>query len=252
MAASPITTCTDPAKTVTSLAEQADALFGLHLSPEQIAQFEVYERELLAWNERVNLTAITAPEAVQARHFLDSLSIAQVIALRPGMRVIDIGSGAGFPGLPLQIAFPDLRVTLLESTGKKVTFLHHIIDTLGLTNARTLHARAEDAAHMPEERDAYDLVLARAVARLPSLLEYMLPFAALRGRCIAMKGVTASEEAHSAAHALTLLGGHLRGIERIELPNVEDEHNLVVVEKIERTPDAYPRRPGLPTQKPLV
>src|SRR5262245_24417149 len=170
-----------------TLAEEASALLGVALTPEQEAQFDIYARELAIWNERVNLTAVTAPDAVRLRHFLDSLTILKAVPMPEGTQVIDVGTGAGFPGLPLLIACPDIHLTLLEATGKKVAFLDHLIALLNLNNATTLNARAEDAAHEPTQRAAYDVVVARAVARLPSLLEYLLPFAKIGGVCVAMK-----------------------------------------------------------------
>ncbi len=231
---------------------QAAALLGFDLTADVQAQFARYAEELIAWNEHTNLTAITAPAEVEVRHFLDSLTIARAADLHDGARVIDVGSGAGFPGLPLAIVYPNIRVSLLESTGKKIAFLNHVIQTLGLTNAVTVNARAEDAGQLPAHRAAYDLVLARAVARLPGLLEYLLPLAKVGGRCIAMKGVSAQAEARDAAPALRLLGGRLTGIEAVTLPGVDEPHYLVVVDKVAATPAAYPRKPGIPTRRPLI
>ena len=164
----------------------------------------------------------------------------------------DVGSGAGFPGVPLAMVFPFLNVTLMEATGKKIAFLEHMIARLGLTNASTLRARAEDAGHLPNQREAYDVVAARAVARLPSLLEYLLPLAKVGGVCVAMKGKSAFEEASGSARALAILGGRLNETGAIQLPDVEEPHYLVVVDKVAPTPSTYPRKPGIPTRKPLV
>ncbi len=236
---------------MTTLAEQAATLLDVTLTPEQETQFDLYARELAVWNAHTNLTAITEPEAVRLRHFLDSLTVLRAAPMTPGLRVIDVGTGAGFPGLALKLVCPDIQLTLLEATGKKIAFLQHMIDLLKLENIATLNARAEEAGQDRAQRAAYDLVLARAVARLPALLEYLLPFAKVGGLCIAMKGRTAQAEAGDAGHALAVLGGQLKGIETFHLPGIEEPHHLVLVEKIAPTPALYPRKPGVPTHKPL-
>lgn len=234
-----------------TLAQQAAALFDLTLTPEQETQFDTYARELAVWNEQINLTAITDYDTVRVRHFLDSLTILKAVPIAPGTRVLDVGTGAGLPGLALKIAAPQLEVALLEATGKKVAFLQHMIDLLGLEGVTTVKARAEDAAHDPAHRAVYDVVVARAVARLPSLLEYLLPFAKIGGVCVAMKGHTAQTEAADSARALSVLGGHLRSIETFGLPGVDEPHHLVIVEKTANTAAVYPRKPGIPTRQPL-
>ncbi|MCK6577830.1 MAG: 16S rRNA (guanine(527)-N(7))-methyltransferase RsmG [Anaerolineae bacterium] len=235
---------------MTALAGDAARVLGVTVTPEQEALFDVYARELAAWNAHTNLTAIIDPEGVRVRHFLDSLTLARVIPLRPGLRLIDVGAGAGFPGLPLKLLFPQIELTLLEATGKKVAFLRHVVAHLGLS-AQCVNARAEQAGQDPTHRAAYDVAVARAVARLPILLEYLLPLTAVGGLAIAMKGSTAAEESAASAKALAALGGRLRSIETFRLPGVEEPHHLVIVEKTAPTPAIYPRRPGLPTQKPL-
>lgn len=233
------------------LADEAARLFGFRLSPLQEAQMQRHAAELALWNRRVNLSAITEPQQMRVRHFLDSLSVAAAIPLQDGMRLIDVGAGAGFPGLPLHVLCPGTHMTLLDATAKKLRFLDHVIAALGLDGARTLHARAEQAGRMPAEREAYDLALARSVARMPTLAEYLLPLARVGGQCVAMKGSGVQQELRDAARAIALLGGRLNRIETLQLPGVAQAHCLVILDKVAPTPDAWPRRPGLPARRPL-
>ena len=234
-----------------TLRELAANLFNLDLSLEQNEQFEIYQRLLAEWNQKINLTTITDPGEVRVRHFLDSLSVVTVMSFDPDDRIIDVGTGAGFPGLPLAIAFPHIEVTLLDSTQKKIGFLETIADELGLQNVSTVHARAEDAGHDPAHREQYDVVLARAVALLPTLLEYLIPFARVGGYCIAMKGESAAREIEEAKRALYVLKGEAQPLARVDLPRVDLPHYLVAIEKLEKTPRPYPRQAGTPKKKPI-
>jgi 16S rRNA (guanine527-N7)-methyltransferase len=224
--------------------------FEIELSPAQRDAFQVYLRELTAWNARFNLTAITDPDQVIVKHFLDSLSVAPFLRHASPTALIDIGSGAGFPGLPLKIALPALQVLLLDSTGKKVQFLKHLITELKLSEAAALHARAEELGHNPAYREKYDFAVARAVADLATLLEYALPFVRVGGLFVAQKGVDVVEELEHAAPALRQLGGRLREVAPVQLPGLEPRH-LVVVEKSARTPPRYPRSAGAPRKNPI-
>ncbi|MFW5691630.1 MAG: 16S rRNA (guanine(527)-N(7))-methyltransferase RsmG [Chloroflexota bacterium] len=244
----------DPAP---SLQAQARDLFDISLSDDQAAAMETLTHALVEWNTRINLTAITEPEAIQVRHILDSLSLGLAIdfdAIKPkdGLRVIDVGTGAGFPGLVMAVAYPQLQVTMMDSTAKKLSFVDHMIANLGLANAITLHARAEDAGQDRRHRDQYGLVVARAVARLPALLEYTLPLAPVGGTVIAMKGTTAYEEADDSGIALRTLGGRLEDVIPVQLPGMDYMHHLIVVTKVAPTPTAYPRKPGIPSRKPIA
>ncbi len=232
------------------LARLARDTLGLHLNESQVRAFDRYARELQAWNRRVNLTAITNPQQIVVKHFLDSLTCLRAMARREG-RLVDVGTGAGFPGLPLKVVCPRLRVTLVEATGKKVEFCRYIVDLLGLEGVEVVHGRAEAVAHDPAHRQAYDWAVARAVAVMPVLAEYLLPFVRLGGQAIAMKGETGPAEAAEAEAALRVLGGRVRQLIPIELPLVPETRYLVVVDKVAATPETYPRRPGVPAKRPL-
>ncbi|MBE2183056.1 MAG: 16S rRNA (guanine(527)-N(7))-methyltransferase RsmG [Anaerolineae bacterium] len=234
-----------------TLAKQANSLFNLTLTPTQSAAFDTYAALLAEWNTRMNLTAITDAEGIQTRHFLDSLSVTAAMPRTENLRLIDVGTGAGFPGLPLKIMFPDIQLTLLEATGKKLAFLREVCTQLNLSGVEFLHARAEEAGQLRDQRASYDVAVARAVARLPALLEYLLPLVKVGGYAIAMKGRTAHTEIEVAHRAMELLGGKLSTIVEVCLPDVDELHHLIVVEKIAHTPNLYPRKPGMPSSAPL-
>ncbi|MCB8982227.1 MAG: 16S rRNA (guanine(527)-N(7))-methyltransferase RsmG [Ardenticatenaceae bacterium] len=230
--------------------EQA-AAWGLALTPAQEAQFERYLALLLDWNERLNLTAVRQPTAIQQRHFLDSLSCARVTGNLNGRALIDVGSGAGFPGLPLKILFPELRLTLVESVAKKTDFLLVVAAELGLDDVQVLVERAEVLGQMPEYRAQFDWAVARGVAEMRTLAEYLLPLVRLGGWMLAQKGAGAREETVVAAAAIRTLGGGEPEFTAVPLPDRDADHFLVVVPKVAATPAAYPRRPGVPGKRPL-
>lgn len=227
--------------------------FNLELTPAQEESFARYQDLLIEWNAKFNLTAVTDPAEIAVKHFADSLSVALAIpdtARTQSISLIDVGSGAGFPGVPLAIVFPHWRTTLLEATGKKVSFLNHLVNELGLDNCGAVHSRAEDLALDPNYRARFDVAVARAVAQLPVLLEYLLPFVRLGGIAIAQKGREVDKEIDASATALKTLGGKLREVIPVKLPKEEGRH-LVVFDKTLSTPKSYPRRAGVPERKPL-
>lgn len=233
------------------LIEEAQRLFGIRLSSAQVKALSIYEQELLEWNQKFNLTAIREVEAVRVRHFLDSFSCVLAWKNTPPLRLIDVGTGAGFPGLPLKILYPHMQLTLVESVGKKAMFCQHIVRLLNLEKVEVIQARAEEVAHRPEHREQYDWAVARAVAELRVLAEYLLPFLKLGGSMLAPKGESGPAEAQKAENAFRILGGKLRQIIPVTLPGITDERFLVLVDKIAATPSQYPRKPGIPAKKPL-
>jgi 16S rRNA (guanine527-N7)-methyltransferase len=230
------------------LAETA-AGWGIELSARQLEQFVLYAAELRAWNERVNLTAITGEQEIATRHFLDSLRLALSWGDAP-LSLVDIGAGAGFPGLPLAILNPALRLTLVESVAKKTAFLQHMVALLGLPHVQVLATRAEALGQDNSHREQYDVVTARAVAELRVLAEYLLPLCRVGGRALAPKGGVIDEELRAAEPAITKLGGRLAPVETVLLPGVEPR-TLVVIDKLAPTPPAYPRAVGVPARRPL-
>ena len=225
---------------------------GIPLTAEQIGQFSVYHEMLLDWNTRMNLTALTAPEDVAVKHIIDSLT-AYDAALFDGARtLIDVGTGAGLPGIPLAVYAPHLTVTLLDSLNKRVRFLTEATAAMGLPNVRCIHARAEEAARTAEHRAAYDIAVSRAVARLPVLLEYTLPFVRVGGTLLALKGRAYAEEQKEARRAAEVLGGGRITARPVHLPGLDDVRAILTVTKERQTPAAYPRGGGAPPRRPLL
>ena len=243
---------------LTLLIQGCEAL-GIPITPEQVAQFERYYVELVTWNKMFNLTAITEHGDVQNKHFLDSLLGLLVLAeemdeplpMRRPLHAIDVGTGAGFPGVALKIMWPALRLTLLDGTGKKILFLNELVKTLGLTQVNVVQGRAEEAGRDESFRGQFDLVTARAVAPLNTLAEYLLPFARRDGYVLAYKGPGVPEEFMAARKAIDLLGGETVRLAPMRLPNVDEERFLMLIKKVQRTPPIYPRGQGLPRKKPL-
>ena len=237
---------------VETLLEEA-RLPALGLGERKDALFSRYYRELVEWNRAVNLTAITEPDEAAARHFLDSLSVARVISAETlaGGSLLDVGSGAGFPGLPLKLAWPGLSVTLVESVGKKAAFLRHVVDVLGLGGVQVEAGRAETLAHDTRLRESFDVVTARAVAHMAALAELTLPFCKTGGVVVAQKKAGIDDELREAERAIAALGGALERIELVDDVEPGAPRWLVVVRKTAPSPERYPRRPGIPAKRPL-
>jgi 16S rRNA (guanine527-N7)-methyltransferase len=234
-----------------TFARDAQTLFNIHLSGRQITALTTYEKELLEWNQKFNLTAIRDSESIRTKHFLDSFSCTLAWKASPPNQLIDIGTGAGFPGIPLKILYPNLKLTLVESVGKKAMFCQHIVRVLGLEHVDVIQARAEDLGQNPQHREKYDWAVARAVANLNVLSEYLIPLVKLGGAILAQKGESGPAEAQSAEEAMKLLGGKLKQLIPVHLPSVAEDRYLVIVEKVAATPPRYPRKPGIPMKQPL-
>jgi 16S rRNA (guanine527-N7)-methyltransferase len=232
--------------------EHAKKLVNINISPDQMQAFQTYEDLLIEWNEKFNLTAIRERSQIRTKHFLDSLTCSLAWRDEIPANLIDIGSGAGFPGIPLKIAFPVLEVVLVESIGKKASFCRHIIDTLNLKSIKVCTERVEVIGQNPQYREKFDFAVARAVANLPTLAEYMLPLVKTGGLVLAQKGDGAEKEIHTAEKAIDLLGGRAKQLLPVRLPDVEGERFLVIIEKVKNTPSQYPRRVGVPSGKPLI
>lgn len=223
--------------------------FRIELSEKEQDNFYNYMKLLLDWNEKINLTAITEPKEVITKHFVDSLSITQYI--NEIDRILDIGTGAGFPGIPLKIVLEKNEITLLDSLNKRINFLNEVIEKLELKNIQAIHRRAEEFNKIDGNRESYDIVVSRAVAKLNVLLEYMLPFVKLNGRCICMKSADTAEELKEAENAIKILGGEIEKIDEITLKNTDIKRKIIVIKKINKTPNKYPRKAGTPTKEPI-
>lgn len=219
------------------------------LNDNQLEQFYTYMDLLLEWNNKINLTAITEPEEVITKHFLDSLTILKYI--KDNTQIADIGTGAGFPGLPLKIANPSLSVTLVDSLNKRINFLNEVIEQIGIDHIKTIHNRAEDFGQNKEYREMFDVAVSRAVARLNVLVEYLLPAVKVGGICICMKGPDAQEEIDEAENAIKLLGGRIADIFEFVLPDTDLNRTIIIIEKVKNTPNKFPRKSGMPSKNPL-
>lgn len=236
----------------TDIFEEDLKTLGIILSDGQLSQFIRYFEMLTEWNKMINLTAITEYDEVMKKHFVDSLTLVKVYDTGKPSTVIDVGTGAGFPGLALKIAFPHLKVTLLDSLNKRIQFLDNVIEKLCLTEVKTIHGRAEDYAKRGMLREKFDLCVSRAVANLSVLSEYCIPFVRQGGKFIPYKSENISEEISAAEHAISVLGGNVENVCSFHLPNSDICRSLPVIEKKRQTPVQYPRKSGLPSRNPLV
>jgi len=228
---------------------------GIDLNARRVKQFELYYQKLIEWNEKINLTTIVGYQEAQVKHFLDSISVISALTReemdKADFSIIDIGTGAGFPGLPLKILLAEPRLVLVDSTAKKVAFLRCVTRELGLDNVEIVCGRAEEIAHLPLYRQRFDLALSRAVASLPVLAELALPFCRIGGKFVAQKKGEVEQEVKKAVKAIETLGGKLGQVKRIELEGLSDKRYLVIIDKIYPTPEKYPRRPGVPGRRPI-
>lgn len=234
-----------------SLLEEGAKEFGIDLSQEELKCFSKYKELLKEWNEKINITAITEDSEIDIKHFLDSISVIKDGYVKEGSRIIDIGTGGGFPGVPIKILEPSTEVTLLDGLNKRLKFLDIVIEELGLSGIETVHGRAEELSRKKEYRESYDIAVSRAVASLNTLLEYCIPFVKVGGYFIAMKGPEVDEEIEMSKNALEKLGGELEKRIDVKLPQSDITHNLLFIRKISKTPSVYPRGKGNPKKKPL-
>ena len=231
-----------------SLKEKVEKL-GIELNDYQVKQFYNYMKLLIEWNKKINLTAIIDPEDIILKHFIDSLTIAKYINEKD--KIADIGTGAGFPGIPIKILKPENEMLLVDSLNKRIKFLEMVIQEDKLKNIKVLHGRAEEIGHNKAYRGNFDVITSRAVAKLNILLEYMLPLLKLGGKCICLKGPNIEEELEEARNAIKILGGQIDKIEQMELPYSDNRRNIIIIKAVKQSPNKYPRKPGTPTTSPL-
>lgn len=231
--------------------QQALEAKGISLSPQQLNQFELYYQLLVEWNEKMNLTAITDKEEVYLKHFYDSISAAFYVDFNKPYHICDVGAGAGFPSIPLKICFPNIHVSIVDSLNKRISFLENLADSLQLTGVKFYHDRAESFAQKTEQRESYDIVMARAVARMSVLSELCLPLVKLDGTFIAMKAASAKEEIDIGKKAIVTLGGKIGEIYSFLLPEENSERNIITIKKVKNSPKKYPRKPGTPNKQPI-
>lgn len=223
---------------------------NIELNEIQTKQLYKYMNLLIEWNNKINLTAIIKPEEIILKHFVDSLTISKYV--NNNSSIIDVGTGAGFPGIPLKIYRTDLKVTLVDSLNKRLNFINTIIEELALKNVVTVHARAEEIGKNKLYREQFDVVTSRAVANLSTLSEYLIPLAKINGKCLCMKGSEIEEELSNAKKAIDVLGGKIDKIEKFELPKSDIKRNVVLITKENKTPAKYPRKPGIPAKEPIM
>lgn len=233
-----------------SILENGFKQLNIQYDTNTIENFIKYKDLLLEWNKKINLTAITDDEGIAVKHFLDSISPLNVIDFR-NKSVIDVGTGAGFPGLPIKIIEKSVKLTLLDSLNKRINFLDEVISLINIENTRTIHGRAEDVAKDNQYREKFDIGISRAVANLPILLEYCMPFVKVNGYFVCLKGPNVEDEIIEASKALSVLGGIVDKVEKIELPNSDIVHTVIIIKKIRQTPTTYPRKAGTPSKKPI-
>ena len=219
------------------------------INEDKVKKFYLYMQILIEWNEKINLTAITEPKEVIIKHFIDSLSVSNKI--KDNSKIIDVGTGAGFPGIPLKIYNDTLNVTLLDSLNKRINFLNTVVDELKLENINCIHGRAEEFARMKQKRESYDIATSRAVANLNVLVEYLLPFVKIGGSCICMKGPNIEDEIENSKNAIKILGGKIEKVEEFNLPNADIRRTIILIRKEKATSKVYPRKAGTPSKSPL-